>query len=88
MVTTKIAIRLSLAEQLIAVGKYILPMGILLVFWYFVNFNTNIYILNIILKSLLYTIFFLVLNLVMGNEGIRIFISLLNGALKRLKSSF
>lgn len=88
MVTMKMAIQLSLVEQLVAVGRYILPMGILLVVWYFINFNTHIYVLNIILKSLLYTSFFFAINFVMGNEGMRICISLLNGTMKRLRLSF
>lgn len=88
MVTMKMVIQLSLVEQLVTVGRYVLPMGILLVVWYFTNFNTHIYILNIILKSLLYTILFLTISFVIRNEGMRIFISLLNGALKRLRTVF
>ena len=67
--TTRSCIGLPIRSQLTAIMRYVLPFLIPLVIWHFIMFQTEYHIVNILVKSLFFTVIYIMLNFIMRNEG-------------------
>lgn len=67
--TTKKCIGLSIMIQLNSIIRYILPFILPLIIWNFVQFKTDIHLVNIILKSIYFVILYIGINVIMKNKG-------------------
>lgn len=81
--TTKSCIGLSILSQLNSILRYIVPLGIPLLIWHFLTFQTDYHCLNILLKALFYGVFYIGLNVVMRNDGLKTCRSLVIGIINR-----
>ncbi|MFC4672514.1 lipopolysaccharide biosynthesis protein [Dysgonomonas termitidis] len=82
--TTRSTIGLPIKDQLKSILSYVFPFASILIFWKYLCFDTNIYILNLLINGSLFAILYITLNFLVKNDGIRICKSLILGFLKRL----
>lgn len=75
--TTRNCIGLAVSTQLYSFLRYILPFALILISWNFIKFTTELYVVNIILKGVYFSSFYLIINVIMKNEGYLICKSLL-----------
>lgn len=83
--TTKHCIGLSIQSQLGSILRYAFPFSMVLVVWLFITFQTDCHILNILLKALFFGVFYIGLNLIMQNDGLKTCKSLIIGIINRKK---
>lgn len=83
--TTRSCIGLPILSQLNAILRYMLPFGLALLIWHFIQFQTDYHIFNIILKTLFFGIFYIGSNLIMRNDGLNTCKSLIIGIINRKK---
>ena len=70
MFSTKVCIGLSVISQSIAILRYGIPFSILIIVWNFIEFDSNFYLINIVLKSFLFSTLYVTANLLLKNEGL------------------
>lgn len=82
LITTQTSIGLPVLKQLKSIYSYALPFIIILILWKYIPVSTNMHVLNLILKTGLYIILYVILNLFLKNPGFQTCKSLLLGILK------
>lgn len=83
IVAANICIGLPYKSQFSSILRYGLPFIILLVIWNYVNFSTKYFVVNIIIKSFVYTALYLLINIVIKNDGLKICWSMLKQYLRK-----
>lgn len=75
--STTACIKLSVIKQLEAILRYAVPFVLILLSWKFIDFNTGYYVFNIVLKGGLFFIIYILVNLLLKNDGLHICWSLI-----------
>lgn len=85
ILTSKKCIGLSMKKQVESILRYAFPFVCILIMWpLFIKYlNTDIYILNILVKGILFTVLYLVFNVLLDNDGLKTFKSLIFGILRK-----
>lgn len=81
--TTRSCIGLSIKSQLIPILSYVLPFSIILIIWHYFHFETNLYVINLVIKGAFFSILYIGINFLLKNEGIKICQSLLINIIKK-----
>ena len=67
--TTRSCIGLSVKLQVVSILRYVLPFLVPLVAWYFIMFQTDSYIVNLLIKGFFFGAIYVFINILMRNEG-------------------
>ena len=70
--TTRCCIGLTIISQLVSILRYICPFIVALLIWHYVAFATNYHVVNLLIKSLIYSGLYFAINILMKNDGLQV----------------